>query len=90
MGKHKQRMFLEIVEGLLQYCSTIVVTVLNLIKNKMEKEILVRAEQLVSFMDFLEKGEQVTISLSNTKPGMYRVMAPRDMVDSFKLEEYSL
>ena len=56
----------------------------------MEKEILVRSEQLVSFMDFLEKGEQVTISLSSTKPGMYRVMAPRDMVDSFKLEEYSL
>jgi len=56
----------------------------------MEKEILIRAEQLISFMDFLEKGEQVTILMSNTKPGMYRVMAPRDMVDSFKLEEYSL
>lgn len=53
------------------------------------KEILISSDQLADFMDSLERGEQVTISLSNTKEGMYRVTAPRDMVDSFKLESHS-
>jgi len=52
------------------------------------KDMLLTAEQIVEFLDFLERGEQVIVSLSNTKTDMYRVTAPRDMVDNFKMEEH--
>ena len=51
------------------------------------KDILLREDEIASFMRFLESGEQVTIAFSNTKY-MYRVTAPRDVVDNYKLENY--
>ena len=52
------------------------------------KDILLREDEIASFMRFLERGDQVTIALSNTKEYMYRVTASRDIVDNYKLENY--
>jgi len=52
------------------------------------KDILLREDEIAEFVRFLGRGEQVTIALSNTKEYMYRVTAPRDVVDNYKLENY--